>query len=1118
MELSALASEAKLDYDETNSLTIGNYRFSFIKADIKVRNIKNPWISRYYLVDLEESNIELLKSIEGFYLFQKTLLSDTYFDIKNDIRWNIYLVFLIKNSYREVEAVSTWDIENDENYARKYFFTYSDCLDFFRKENFLTDPSSVNIPSSPVNDWFEILEQVHLTGVLTGKYLKNNVNDYLDGSSFLTTEMKTESEKSIIETSKIPAPDDRDKRYLVENISKVSLGNFRKHCFGENRFFSPALVNLVHGSNGCGKTSILEAIEFALTGEIKRLKDFNEKFRSLPMVSAKVETKAGNIVYTSNESFTISKELDRVWYGTPSGREKSTLNNNFNHFNSFNSETAFKFALEESQNQNDYSEKFSRLIYDDDILSMEKLWRKYREYFEEELDKRKGIFKSISNESLQIQKEIIELKQKSSALSFDDLLDLIKFRSKMPISGEGAFVRYESIYASIQTIKPLISNFHSRWSEIGLACIDQLRQELKQTHTDLNSQGENFTDKISKIKNLEGEKIHCLKQISSQQALQAESEAEFIEVVNSLSKWHSFKKILCNSAKVVEYQSLLTNVKSVANRKDFLTLIISKYPDVLAFKEIDVSILNDMEIKDITEKLTLNKLVSKDLDEQLKVISGSINKIKQLKIQIHDIGAELINLNEQKDMCPLCGKQHQDNEKLIEAITKNEGSVTKEERFIVELEKKRGGIVKEFDTLNLCLQDNSQKQNNLDLVVKVTKEINNSEYYTLNLNGSAIYLLFQLKQTFSNIDSLTRDYNRLMGSIKSYEVEGFSNDSIATANIFKEQDKYYKAFLVNGNETDLFEQYIVEIRQQLISIIQKYSFDIAALERQVKTIDLNISTQGIDDVRQKITFLKKRLEQLKQLDNDYTSLKSYFYLNDSDLIIDWLNTVEITLLNIDVVIVQVRAVQNLDEKQDKFKQVTLRIEELKRQISRGNIALGKFNLLKSLNEYSIQFIKNNIERIGYFFKALHTPREFRTLDVNSGGVFALRQKDNEEVRMHQMSTGQRISLALAIMFSLYIAAPRAPKILILDEPVANMDDLHLLNLIDILREFALRRTQIIVTTANPDVAGIFRRKFSFFGPEFRHYELVRKNDDCTEMITLEYTPDCEEPKILSIVS
>ncbi|HAK72710.1 MAG TPA: hypothetical protein DCP36_02425 [Sporomusaceae bacterium] len=120
--------------------------------------------------------------------------------------------------------------------------------------------------------------------------------------------------------------------------------------------------------------------------------------------------------------------------------------------------------------------------------------------------------------------------------------------------------------------------------------------------------------------------------------------------------------------------------------------------------------------------------------------------------------------------------------------------------------------------------------------------------------------------------------------------------------------------------------------------------------------------------------------------------------------------------------------------------------------------------------------------------------------------------------MYQMSTGQRISLALAIMFCLHIAAPRAPKLLLLDEPVANMDDLHLLNLIDILREFALQRVQIVFTTANPDVAGIFRRKFSFFGPEFQHYELIRKNDDFTEILTLEYSPDCESTIQLESVS
>ena len=80
----------------------------------------------------------------------------------------------------------------------------------------------------------------------------------------------------------------------------------------------------------------------------------------------------------------------------------------------------------------------------------------------------------------------------------------------------------------------------------------------------------------------------------------------------------------------------------------------------------------------------------------------------------------------------------------------------------------------------------------------------------------------------------------------------------------------------------------------------------------------------------------------------------------------------------------------------------------------------------------------------------------------------------------------------------------------LDEPVANLDDLHMLNLLDVLRRFAISDTQIFFTTANPDVAGMFRRKFSFLEKDFGSYT-VSESESELKIIYEDYLPDKEEP-------
>ena len=174
-------------------------------------------------------------------------------------------------------------------------------------------------------------------------------------------------------------------------------------------------------------------------------------------------------------------------------------------------------------------------------------------------------------------------------------------------------------------------------------------------------------------------------------------------------------------------------------------------------------------------------------------------------------------------------------------------------------------------------------------------------------------------------------------------------------------------------------------------------------------------------------------------------------------------------------------------------------------------ALDAFEQMPSLDTAVSEFTQNNLGRIDYLFKTLHRPKEFLELKpADDGGISALRGTDGRWVKAHQMSTGQRVALALSVMFSLYLAADNAPSFILLDEPVANMDDLHMLNLLDILREIALQGTQIFFTTANADVARLFRRKFSFFGDYYKHFTFVRQNEKGTKIFESSYDPNQDE--------
>lgn len=91
-----------------------------------------------------------------------------------------------------------------------------------------------------------------------------------------------------------------------------------------------------------------------------------------------------------------------------------------------------------------------------------------------------------------------------------------------------------------------------------------------------------------------------------------------------------------------------------------------------------------------------------------------------------------------------------------------------------------------------------------------------------------------------------------------------------------------------------------------------------------------------------------------------------------------------------------------------------------------------------------------------------------------------------------MSTGQRSTIAMAVMFALHMAAPDAPQFLLLDEPLATMDDTQVLNVLDILKSMAEQNTQIFFTTANGIMINLFKECFKNTRFDYKEYQFVKR--------------------------
>jgi chromosome segregation protein len=94
--------------------------------------------------------------------------------------------------------------------------------------------------------------------------------------------------------------------------------------------------------------------------------------------------------------------------------------------------------------------------------------------------------------------------------------------------------------------------------------------------------------------------------------------------------------------------------------------------------------------------------------------------------------------------------------------------------------------------------------------------------------------------------------------------------------------------------------------------------------------------------------------------------------------------------------------------------------------------------------------------------------------------------------LSQVSTGQRAAFALAFFLAQNAVAKNGPPVMLIDDPIAHIDDLNALSFLDYLRELAAAGgRQIFFATADESLASIIERKFQYLGGEFSRIDLTR---------------------------
>ncbi|MBN2981852.1 ABC-three component system middle component 1 [Cohnella algarum] len=1099
---------------EAQTFRFRSQLFKVFRVKRTEKSLPEIVFSEYFFVEVSETAMSMMTEdddLSYFRDFQTKLLSNTFFSYKNDVRWNLYLILVIEEYEIIKDNSMLQKIENDADYARKFVATPADVLKWLDKEWLHTAAEDISEEVDPLQEWTDHLEPVQLTGCLTQPFATQYVNQYLAGQPFISAEVRPSARRG-------QNYDEYEEK--IETINTICFDGFRNHCFAHVEPILPTTVNLLHGPNGSGKTSAMEAIEYALTNDIRRCSEFGDKLEETAETFKVMCTTASQqmLSFQPGKPVALYKKLAQAWYGVPTGRQ-SELNYYFHRFNYFDSEAAYRFALNESGRDEtekfDYSDNFSRLVFGDTVIETQKKWQRYKQEFDEQL-------KALTKQQNEITSTIRKLNEQISTLSrteqeqsidLDTLLKSIRLNelNRGREAGESTLEYLERLAFLLKSVEPRRKEIIEFPSSIVTLSLEHIQLELQQQKDKLNLLIQEKDSKLAQQEQLELE----LDRFRSELQKIEDQNLDFKQSLDSISRilmeWQGIRKIIETPSQVDLRRELENRAELLTKKLDALQRFEAKYSRVLSLTNTELSLLSHAELQELQKNLEGKEVMLIQLKNQLEAAEKFMDQVSTLLSRLHHLGKDFLELEQHSTVCPLCKHEHGTHNALASAIHSAMSVNEQGESNIDNLRRNVDLLKTETESLRERMAQHDKKKRNREQVTEAYNELINYLIFDISASlQSPEEQLQAIKALFSAQVEWNEQRVTVQKQLQVLDETGFRKETIIQAELFQKENEMYREFTEQQSSAS-FEEHVI-IRQKDLqkemavtnNLLERLQKHIADLQQRLQQFSFKELDLAIEDQ-------EKQIESLQRFTENMESLFTDFDLEGHDNLRVWAIQLQKALTQIDLLLEKLRSQQQEVQLQSELAEANKELDVLKNQYERCVRACTALEQLRPLKTFTEQFIGKNITKIERFFKMLHTPREFDELILEKEGLTLLRKWDGKKVKAFQMSSGQRASLALSVMFAVHLAAPSAPKFIIMDEPVANMDDLHLMNLLDLLRDLALSGRQIFFTTANPDVANLFRRKFSFFQEQFTHFEFTRHSGEPVHIRSIKYTPYMESP-------
>nr|WP_102385532.1 SMC family ATPase [Vibrio cyclitrophicus]PME27490.1 hypothetical protein BCV41_00930 [Vibrio cyclitrophicus] len=856
-----------------------------------------------------------------------------------------------------------------------------------------------------------------------------------------------------------------------------------------------APLTVIHAANGTGKSTICYALEWLLTGKVEDLNTTNFSCQW-----GKGETSVSATCLIGRESYELTRKGAAIWIAKDGARKKKIkeadlLNLLTPESISGRSVHATKKAKRDWLRNSRwlYSNSLSLLVDNNkaearqqifsDILGLGHLTSTLRDLrdYRTQLPSTKGLqenVKLLSDEILEMETKLAEnLPNKEHATT--KLNTILKSFPQVKVTDK-IEENYKLVRLQVETLEQKIKG--------ALNNLEIISEHWEQYHTEkdqLNHLQENLTE-LSKANEAQIEEhTELSKELSSMEIKAAEGLRSVIwskERVDVLNRWEhivslpSIKDYFSSGTVTrsalqqdfVEFSWGIDKQESWCRSVDYLiqncmtvTNLVMQKQDLAS--NIVYAPINFVEVQRNAEQATYARLKA---ESDFNALSSILDKLKT-------IGKEITHSND-GGQCPLCNHNWGDSDSLRKQID-NEALWTPELRKAAQEQEKAVALEREA-LANLTLVNN--QKNSYEAYLARVAEIDNQ----LNLiEHETKYLEIMNVNDFSNFNETNILYLKeriraaldLQGILKTLEDVGNIFDKPPIEGIFQQiqiarenLNQYNKHYDSQEKTSNSEKARILPLTLGTMDKIKAKSREIESVKSNISIISKsmsNFSSMWNEVVERKVINLETYHSTLSKFEEDRLKvfeLKST--LNECGF-----------LVNIDIDSSQ------LNKLRTKKEELSKKLEVGTKYISEAEVTIDSYS--KYVQKLTSSSLAPLLEPAAELFSRMHANEVYKGLSVSDGEalkwtVFA----DGHEFALdaeERFSQGQRQDLAL----SLYLARARNTNgSFFLDEPIAHLDDLNRVAMLDILRLFAtsMPNMNLVLTTASDSLARHLAQKFS----------------------------------------